>query len=50
MTLEELTLKAQVQSGINEILSKMIGVHTKQIRHLYWRVGGEMYPPAKGEL
>lgn len=50
MTLEELTLKAHVQIGINEILSKMVGAHSKQIRHLYWLVGGETYPPAKGEL
>lgn len=50
MTLEELTLKMQVQGGINEILSKMIGGHTRQIRHLYWLIGGETYPPAKGEL
>lgn len=50
MTLEQLTLKVRVHTGVDEILAKMIGIHTRQIHWLLRMVAGPEVPAAKGEI
>lgn len=50
MTLEELTMKVHVHTGIDEIHSLILGEHTRLIAWLLRMVARESVPPANGRI